>query len=90
LADWPGLFIGPQIFLALRLRFASRWKLMAARRKLFVTHAGEMAHLLVRAVRPQGLIATFAQSYARHGREGGGRTGAGAELESTMGREACW
>ena len=63
---------------------------MAARRKLFITHAGEMAHLLVRAVRPQGLIATFAKSYARrHGRVGVVDEPARVrELESTMGREA--
>jgi hypothetical protein len=63
---------------------------MAAQRKLFITHAGALAHQLVRAVRPQGLIAGFAKSYARrHGREGVVDEPARVrELESTMGREA--
>lgn len=63
---------------------------MAARRKLFITHAGELAHRLVRAIRPQGLIAHFVQSYAQqHGREGVVDEPARLrELESTMGREA--
>ena len=63
---------------------------MAARRKLFITHAGELAHRLVRAVRPEGLIAHFVQSYARrHGREGVvDEPERLCELESTMGREA--
>jgi hypothetical protein len=63
---------------------------MAARRKLFITHAGALAHQLVRAVRPEGLIARFVHSYARqHGREGVVNEPARLrELESTMGREA--
>ena len=63
---------------------------MAAQRKLFITHAGALAHQLVRAVRPEGLIAGFAQSYARrHGREGVvDEPERVRELESTMGREA--
>jgi hypothetical protein len=63
---------------------------MAAQRKLFITHAGELAHRLVRAVRPEGLIADFAKSYARrHGRQGVVDEPARVrELESTMGREA--
>jgi len=63
---------------------------MAAQRKLFITHAGELAHRLVRAVRPQGLIADFAKSYARrHGRVGVvDEPERVRELESTMGREA--
>ncbi len=86
----PGRFICPQIFLALLLLFAPRWKLMAAQRKLFIGHASELAHLLVRAVRPDGLVASFAKSYARqHGREGVVDEPARVqELESTMGREA--
>jgi hypothetical protein len=62
---------------------------MAAQRKLFITHAGELAHLLVRAVRPHGMIASFAQSYSRrHGREGViDEPSRVKELESTMGRE---
>src|SRR6267154_2160393 len=35
---------------------------MAKQRKLFITHAGELAHRLVRAVRPHGMIADFAKS----------------------------
>ena len=63
---------------------------MAKQRKLFITHAGELAHRLVRAVRPHGLIAGFAKSYARqHGRVGVvDEPEHVRELESTMGREA--
>jgi hypothetical protein len=63
---------------------------MAKQRKLFITHAGELAHRLVRALRPHGLIAGFAKSYARqHGRAGVVDEPAHVrELESTMGREA--
>jgi len=63
---------------------------MARRRKLFMTHAGELAHRLVRAVRPHGMIAGFAQSYARRH----DRTGVVdeprhvRELEAMLGREA--
>ena len=42
---------------------------MAAKRKLFITHAGELANRLVRAVERDGLVAEFVRSYAaRHGR----------------------
>ena len=63
---------------------------MARQRKLFITHAGALAHHLVRAVRPHAMIADFARSYAqRHGRacvvDEPGRV---RELESTLGREA--
>jgi hypothetical protein len=63
---------------------------MAKQRKLFITHAGELAHRLVRAVRPHSLIADFAKSYARrHGRMGVvDEPGHVRELEWTMGREA--
>jgi hypothetical protein len=63
---------------------------MAKQRRLFITHAGELAHLLVRAVRPHGLIAEFAKSYARqHGRVGVvDEPEHVRELEATMGREA--
>jgi hypothetical protein len=63
---------------------------MAKQRKLFIAHAGELAHRLVRAVRPHGLIADFAKSYAqRHGRVGVvDEPERVRELESTMGREA--
>src|SRR5579862_5905917 len=63
---------------------------MAKQRRLFITHAGELAHLLVRAVRPHGLIANFARSYARqHGRVGVvDEPEHVRELEATMGREA--
>jgi hypothetical protein len=63
---------------------------MAKQRKLFITHAGELAHRLVRAVRPHGLIAGFAKSYARqHDRVGVvDEPEHVRDLESTIGREA--
>jgi hypothetical protein len=63
---------------------------MAKQRKLFVTHAGELAHRLVRAVRPHGMIVNFATSYARrHHRVGVvDEPNRVRELESTLGREA--
>lgn len=63
---------------------------MAIRRKLFLTHAGELAHLLLRDVGRGGLVARFARSYAeRHGRKGLLSDPARLpELESTIGREA--
>jgi hypothetical protein len=63
---------------------------MAKQRKLFITHAGELAHRLVRAVRPHGMIADFAKSYAhRHGRVGVvDEPQRVRELESNLGREA--
>ena len=63
---------------------------MAKKRKLFIAHASELAHRLVRAVRPHGLVAVFATSYARRHH----RTGVVddpqrlRELEFTLGREA--
>lgn len=63
---------------------------MAATRKLFLTHAGELAHLLICDVGRGGLVAQFARSYA----EQNGRQGLLSdrdrlpELESTIGREA--
>lgn len=63
---------------------------MALRRKLFLTHAGELAHLLLRDVGRDGLVARFARSYAeRHGRKGLLSDPARLpELETTIGREA--
>jgi hypothetical protein len=63
---------------------------MAKPRKLFIAHAGELAHRLVRAVRPHGMIADFAKSYARrHSRVGVvDEPQRVRELESTLGREA--
>jgi hypothetical protein len=63
---------------------------MAKQRKLFMTHAGELAHRLVRAVRPHAMIADFASSYAqRQGRAGVvDQPQRVHELESTLGREA--
>jgi hypothetical protein len=63
---------------------------MAKQRKLFITHAGELAHRLVRAVRPHGMIADFASSYARkHHRVGVvDEPNRLHELEETLGREA--
>lgn len=63
---------------------------MAGRRKLFITHAGELANRLVRTVERNGMVAGFARSYAeRHGRAGLLSEAARLpELESTIGREA--
>jgi hypothetical protein len=63
---------------------------MARQRKLFITHAGALAHQLVRSLRPHGLIADFAHSYARqHSRTGVvDQPQRLRELESTLGREA--
>jgi hypothetical protein len=63
---------------------------MSKPRKLFITHAGELAHRLVRAVRPHGLVAAFAGSYAqRYGRSGVvDEPHRLRELESTLGRES--
>ena len=63
---------------------------MAIRRKLFLTHAGELAHLLLRDVGRDGLVARFARTYAEHhGRRGLLSDPARLpELESTIGREA--
>jgi hypothetical protein len=63
---------------------------MPGKRKLFVTHAGELAHRLVRAVKRDGLVAQFVRSYAeRHNRQ---KLVADPDhmrlLESTIGREA--
>ena len=63
---------------------------VAAQRKLFLTHAGELAHRLVRDVGRDGLVARFVRSYAeRHGRHGLLSDPARLpELASTIGREA--
>jgi hypothetical protein len=63
---------------------------MARQRKLFVAHASELAHRLVRAARPHGMVADFATSYARqHDRTGVvDEPNRVRELESTLGREA--
>jgi hypothetical protein len=63
---------------------------MARQRKLFIAHASELAHLLIRAVRPHGLVADFARSYARrHHRVGVvDEPHRVRELEATLGREA--
>jgi hypothetical protein len=62
---------------------------MAVRRKLFLTHAGELAHRLVRAVRPDGLVARFAHSFAQQNSRRGVVDSAEriAELEAILGRE---
>jgi len=63
---------------------------VAAQRKLFLTHAGELAHRLVRDVGRDGLVARFVRSYAEmHGRHGLLSDPARLpELASTVGREA--
>jgi hypothetical protein len=63
---------------------------VAATRKLFLTHAGELAHRFVRDVGREGLVARFVRSYAeRHGRQSLLSDPARLpELASTIGREA--
>lgn len=63
---------------------------MAAKRKLFMVHAGELAHRLVRAIGPGGVITQFARSYAQRQNRPGllGDALRMRELESTIGREA--
>ena len=63
---------------------------VAAKRKLFLTHAGELAHLLLRDVGRDGSVAQFVRSYAESYRRSGLLNDAARlpELESTIGREA--
>ena len=63
---------------------------MAASRKLFLTHAGELAHRLMQDVYRGGLVARFVRAYAeQYGRYGLlSETERLSELESTIGREA--
>ena len=63
---------------------------MAAKRKLFIAHASELAHLLVRATGPGELISRFVRSYAeRYDRATLRNQPANLrEMESTIGREA--
>jgi hypothetical protein len=73
------------------LRFAANEQTkMAKTRKLFVAHASELAHRLVRWVRPDALISEFAKSYARKHRRHGvvDDTARIRELEQTLGRES--
>ncbi len=63
---------------------------MAARRRLFLTHAGELAHLLVRAIARDAMTMEFVRGYAeRHDRH---KVIANLErlreIESTISREA--
>jgi hypothetical protein len=63
---------------------------MAARRRLFLTHAGELAHLLVRAITRNAMTMEFVRGYAeRHDRH---KIIANferlREIESTISREA--
>lgn len=62
---------------------------MAPKRKLFITHAGELANRLVRTAERDGLVAEFVRSYAaRHGRKKLVNDPARLrELERTIGRE---
>jgi hypothetical protein len=62
---------------------------VTAQRKLFLTHAGELAHRFVREVGRDGLVEHFVRSYAeRHGRPGLLSDPARLpELASTIGRE---
>jgi hypothetical protein len=63
---------------------------MAVKRKLFLTHAGELAHLLLRTVGRGGAVTGFVRSYAeRHDRRTLlGNPGQLREVESTIAREA--
>ncbi len=63
---------------------------MTGQRRLFMTHAGELAHLLARAVGPGAMAAQFIHSYAgRHNRRALlGNPQQIREMESTIGREA--
>lgn len=63
---------------------------MAAKRKLFIAHAGELAHLLVRATGPGELISRFVRSYAERFNRATLRNQPAnlREMESTIGREA--
>jgi hypothetical protein len=63
---------------------------VAPKRKLFLTHSGELAHRLICDVQRDGLVARFVHSYAdRHDRQGLLSDRARLpELESTIGREA--
>ncbi len=71
--------------------FAAREALgMAKKRKLFMAHAGELAHRLVRSVRPDALVAELAKSYASKNKRHGVVDSPARirELEQTIGREA--
>jgi hypothetical protein len=63
---------------------------MAGKRKLFITHAGELAHLLVRAAGPGGLIHQFVRAYAERNDRHMllNHPPQLREIESTIGREA--
>jgi hypothetical protein len=63
---------------------------MAAGRKLFLTHAGELAHLLVRGIAREGMAMEFVRAYAeRHERHKVvANTERLREMESTISREA--
>jgi hypothetical protein len=63
---------------------------MAARRKLFLTHAGELAHRLVSAITGDGMTRAFVRSYAvRNDRQKVvANTERLREMESTISREA--
>jgi len=63
---------------------------MSNRRKLFIAHASELAHRLVRTVGSGGLVARFVRAYAeRYNRPGLCENPERArELDSTIGREA--
>lgn len=63
---------------------------MAAKRKLFIGHAGELAHLLVRATGPGALIRQFVRSYGeQYDRQMLLNEPPNLrEIESTIGREA--
>jgi hypothetical protein len=63
---------------------------MAVKRKLFLTHAGELAHLVLRTVGRGGAVTGFVHSYAERHDRGTllGNPAQLAEVESTIAREA--
>src|SRR5579864_4428418 len=65
-------------------------KSMTGQRRLFMTHAGELAHLLAKAMGPNAMAARFIRSYAeRHNRHAVlGSSQQFREMESMIGREA--
>ena len=83
----------PSSFCRFYLRYAAPWltlSAVAAGRKLFLTHAGELAHLLVRAIARDTMAMEFVRGYARrHDRR---KVVASVErlreMETTISREA--
>jgi hypothetical protein len=79
-----------QISVALFSLFASRCATVSAKRKLFLTHAGELAHRLATAIARNGKSKAFVRDYAeRYSRiKIIANTERLQEIESTISREA--